>query len=63
MDYTEAYNRLDKAGLTVSVSMRNDSPVELLFFDEGIRQWNSWCLIDENGNIPEDARETIEELY
>ena len=63
MDFREACRRLNDAGIETMVSMRKDSPVELLFFDEGIRGWNSFCLINDDETIESDAAEDILEIY
>ena len=61
MNFREACKRLENGGLNVAVAMKQDRPVEILFLSFG--RWTTYCGIDENENIDEDAREDIEELY
>ena len=63
MNFREACSILEKAGVDTSVSIRKDSPVELLFWDSGLDSWNSFCLINDDETIPTDAVADICELY
>ena len=63
MTYQEAYQRLEQGGENMSVSMRKDTPVELLIWDEGLNRWDSYCIILDDETIPADAASDIEELY
>jgi hypothetical protein len=62
MDFHTAFERLEQAGYKASVTVKNDVPIELLFWDDGLNGWNSWCLILEDETIPQDAADDVNEL-
>lgn len=59
MNFQTACKLLEKANFKVSVSMRKDCPVELLFWDECINNWNHFCNINEDETIPKKDEEDV----
>lgn len=63
MHFNEACKKLEAAGIKTCVNLHGDQPVELLFWDDGLDRWNSFCEIQGDETIPADAEADINELY